>query len=398
MSTTSTTGSASRWTRGRIIGIIAVFVVVILGIAALFVFQPWNSNGADQTPTIAMTETPAPGETQEPPQEEPPVNLEVTANDLIPPGARCHGDEFSWNSMPNTLLYYGDSVTVPFVSDEIPGMLKEILAENCNNWTFLDMNIRGYYDLPYDATHTIGELNGWWMDPYLEQLENGNTCVIKKEGEGDKLFVAAACQQYAEYMNTIILRLKPTGLYDVMSLANWHVPPREGLAVGTLPRAVLNTETEEDLRALHLTYTIKDAVCGIYELEVAYDIFDKRLKVIRITPVDCTVTPPTGGCTAGTCDTVVKTCASEYPNYPYGTYPVCKDGAGHDPSYNGNNLQGGNGQGPQQGDGVGAPAGGTPGSTYTAPATPTPGLPVGSTPVEEPALPKPPAEGGDGLN
>ena len=93
----------------------------------------------------------------------------------------------------------------------------------------------------------------------------------------------------------------------------------------------------------------------------------------------------------------VESCASVYPKFPYGHLATgCKDGAGHDPSYQGHNRPGGNGVAPVQTDQQGAPAGGTPPATYTVPsAPPSVGPPAGSTPGGDTGGAP---QGGSGLN
>lgn len=224
------------------------------------------------------------------------IDLAVYPEDLIPAEAECDSDEFIKNSLPSTKLVYGDSVSTPFVSDDPLEMFFEYLSENCGNPTVLDQTIRGLYSMQADDTHTIGQVNAWWMDEYLEMVPADvklrEAFLIKKEDEGSKLFVIDEFSQYAELANTVLLRMKIDGVYEEQSVTNWHIPARVGLVAGEIPRPQINTVTEERLAALHLEYTFKGAACG--PIRIGFNRYDKRLEIFAS---DCKPFTPPSSCT-----------------------------------------------------------------------------------------------------
>jgi hypothetical protein len=128
--------------------------------------------------------------------------------------------------------------------------------------------------------------------------------------------------------------------------------------------------------------------------QILFNTGDGRFARPDCTPPDM---PPYGDC-RDNCGTPVPDCYSVYGNaFPNGTYPLCKDGEGNDPSNNGNNLPGGNDSSGLQLDAEGGPAGGNPAGSYTPPAAViSSDAPIGSTKTEEKATTE--SEGGTGLN
>jgi len=373
----------------------AILVIVALVIALTYFGSPTINSAPNASPTPSATSTPPPT-----------VDLAVTQADLAAATDPCTSDKFNTNSMPNKDLVFGDSVSTGFTASLVSnhdyvGMINEFMSEGCGNPTLLDMAIHGLATLPADQTHTVRDVNSWWMDKYFAQIGSGKTLrelfLTKKAGEGNKLFVTADFQEYASLTNLLLARVKPVAMDASRSLSNYYVPARSGLAAGEIPVTELNPKQESRL-AIWMGYSLKSGDCT--NIEFGFNVLDKRFE----TRATCVVTPPAcagasctthhPGCTGSTC-TTIKTCASVYGSkYPHGTYPVCKDDAGNGPSHHGND--GGNG-GPNQNPGLDPTNTPTPVPTapHTNPPSPAPtSPPVGSTPAPTPST-SPPPEGGN---
>lgn len=341
----------STWIRGRNVGLVAIVLVLMIALATwaiVKIFIPAAPTSAD--------------------------GLAVSPGDVLPQEALCESDEFIPNSLPSTALVWSDSVSTPFKAKTPKGMFKEILAEDCGNPTVLMMNIEGLSAISIEKDTTIGDVNPWMAEFVKTKNLSGFL-------SADKGHVTPAFQQVAELTNTVLLRLKVVGVSSDLSLENWHVAAREGLAAGALPVATLN-DAQEALPALRLEYTMKGQECPAFA--VGFNTADKRFEVL---PLSCGTPPTTPPGANPSCP----------PETPHGTWPVCKDSPNRDPEVQGHNKPGGGGLAPVQEDHVGPPAAGDPPATYTPAPTPSPSTPpVDSTPVPSPAPTPPPNEGGDG--
>ena len=232
--------------------------------------------------------------------------LTVSPSDVLPAAAQCQDDEFSTNSLPGAGQKWSDAVSVPFESKDSKGMLGEILAENCQNPTVLDMNVKALSEITIHGWR-VGDHNPWMEDFLAKADKTGlrTAFLTKKEGlEG--IFVTAEYQQYAAMTNTLLLRWQVAGVVTEKSVSNWHLPGG-GQIAGELARTQLNSK-QENLPVLRLELTEKGRGCV---LAIGFNTGDKRFetlwcnkpqpkKTTRTTPPPVTrTTPPTKTCPPG---------------------------------------------------------------------------------------------------
>ena len=260
---------------------------------------------------------------------------------------------------------YCAQVAVGLSSTDFVAPNGDIISVKNNNPWFKEM-------LPVD----IADVNNWAVD-----VMSGN--------QGKQLQAAKKCALVA----TLLQQLYDGGVLNLTTALNYHVATGDSLTVnasnpfGTIREFELNpVQYTGEFVVLEFRLKGQPSVC---ENQILFNTGDGRFA----RPV-CTLPPTSTPPPTTPPPTHKKTCASEYPNFPHGTYPVCKDDAGHDPSYNGNNKVGGNGQAPAVTAGPSAPGGGVPAQIYVVPAAPAPApVPTGSTPVPTPE-PAPVNQGG----
>lgn len=312
----------SKWTWPAL-GLTALAVVTFVG---SFFYGPANSIDARMniTPTASPTSS-----ASTPP---PPADLTVTRADLAAATAPCASDKFNTNSMPSKDLAFGDAVSTGFTASlvtnhDFVGMINEFMFEGCGNPTLLDMAIRGLATLPVDQTHTVRDVNSWWMDKYFATTASGTPLrelfLTKKAGEGNKLFVTADFQEYASLTNLLLARVKPVAMDASRSLSNYYVPVRSGLAAGEIPVTELNPQPESRM-AIWMGYTLKSGSCT--NIEFGLNVLDKRFETRAtcvVTPpikTPPTTTPPTtnppGGCVAGKVKNINGVCVTSKSTDP----------------------------------------------------------------------------------
>ena len=323
-------------------------------------------------------------------------NLTVGPEDVLPPEALCASNEFLRNSLASPSLAWSDSVSTPFDDESSEeAILQELRQELCGNPTELLMTVQGLSAIVVEDNVTISDVNPW-MAEFVELAKADMFSLLFKTSEdGDSIFVTPEFQTVAEMTNTVLLRLKSSGVVSATTLSNWHVDGRSGLAAGEIPVATPNPGryTGEFIR---LEYTAKGAECPIFT--VGFNIGDKRFAEL---PGRCEPAPETGepepqpGPTtpAGETPTVPPTVPPTTtpttpptevcpPDKPYGTWPNCKDSPTRDPAAQGNAPQGG-GQNVDPGPGEYV----APGQMEQPPATPRVNP---TTPAATPAPAAPP--------
>jgi hypothetical protein len=254
-----------------------------------------------------------------------------------------------------------------------------------------------------------GDVNLFAQNPWLGDCAditktNDWTAAAMNGTDVQKLDIAKKLALVA----SLLERITMMGVGDGTTVLNYHlvVNGPGGVTVvteqygpdGSIPEYELNpVQYSGKFILLGITYKGHPYGCTFIGFNVGADgkAGDGRFAIVNTCPPP--PPPPTHVTTCadtGTCK-VVKTCVSVYGDkFPHGTYPVCKDDAGRDPSYNGHNLTGGNGQAPAVTAAPSAAKAGEPAQAYVLPVAPAPApVPIGSVPVPTPG-PVPPNEGG----
>lgn len=240
-------------------GIVAVILVALLIWAGFAVYAKFFAGEGDDLTVPKFQE-----------------HLTVSPSDVLPAAAQCQVDEFSTNSLAGAGQKWSDAVSTPFESSDKKGMFKEVLVENCQKPTVLDMNIQALSNITIDGWN-VGSHNPWMADFIAKAEKDGlrTAFLTKKEGvEG--IFVTAEYQQYAAMTNTLLIRWRLAGVKAEKSVSNWHLPGG-GQIAGELARTRLNSK-QENLPVLRLELTEKGVGCIF---AIGFNTGDKRFETLR---------------------------------------------------------------------------------------------------------------------
>lgn len=289
-------------------------VLSVIGIAAVIVIPSLGSNAAvannnASSGTVAFT----PG------------------FDKTPDEALCTNNHYI-NSSTLTVLagdveyrQFATAVSIPFKGTTDAAVSKEIISENCGNPTELKMVVD---DMMLWSGFPGAEENKSWISEIQADMNKQGLDSFSGTNEAGEKIVSPQFQEYAGWINTVLLRFNTEGEQSLTSVRNWELPATVDPA--TQPVAVLATDQESKPSWVR-TLLDKNGAC-LYK--IGFNAEDKRIETFNCevppmtpTTTTTTTTPPT------TPPTITPVCP---PETPHGIWPVCKD----DPSKAPNGSEG----------------------------------------------------------
>ncbi|UTX51527.1 hypothetical protein KI440_01045 [Candidatus Saccharibacteria bacterium TM7i] len=206
--------------------------------------------------------------------------------DAIPEEALCTTDTFVDHSLRTVKAgnaekrQFGTAVSIPFTGKDDVAVTKEILAENCGNPTFLEMNLKEM-QLWDDKSIPGAESNKGWISEVQKDIEaNGLNSFVKNlvndKDEVQKRIVTEQYQMYASWANTVLLRFNDEGKHSLTSVRNWEQPgtwdPSKGLP------SVQQAKDQESKPAWVRVLTDKNDKCLI---KIGFNAEDRRIELFH---------------------------------------------------------------------------------------------------------------------
>lgn len=293
---------------------------------------------------------------------------------------------------------WSDAVSTPFKATKPATMVAEVQRTVCTDPLYGAMVANYFANLTVDGTKIV-DLNPWLKEFQGKQattISDAAARYLPADNASDKQKQATnkRWKNVADKIDTLLGKFVVGGVHSDPSVLNYHLTG-DGLTAGNLPAISLNHH-QESLSAVQLYLTAKGQTqctlkIGFNTGDSKHKGGDKRLEQFKCsTPPKppahpstpgtpghssppgsptchgnrCVTTTPPSGCKTG-CTTSPPTSHTCPPSAPHGTWPVCKDDAGHMPS-----GTSGNGKNEDSGPGSPNPKPTFPTSPRTNPSTP----------------------------
>lgn len=240
--------------------------------------------------------------------------------DAIPAEAKCETDLFLDHSLRIVKAgdaqkrQFGTAVSIPFTGSDNTAITKEILAENCGNPTFLEMNLKEM--LIWNDTLIPGaDANKGWLNEIQEAVKANTLNGFVKNFQDEKkvtqkTIVTEEYQMYASWMNTVLLRFNEEGKQSPTSVRNWEQPATQDPTKG-LP-SVQEAKDQESKPAY--VYILKDKN-GKCLVKIGFNAEDRRIELFNCVEPEKT-NPSTPGQPGGSTPSCTVNCDKQPPPPP----------------------------------------------------------------------------------